>query len=122
MAAQPYELLARFNPDGRVRGVSVRTLTVVDGRTFESDPAPLSGIDDPVFTQFAVTFAAQAVSERDALLAERDALRLQLAAVVGHPDVVAAKKASDIAEAVKSKEDAQRAIVDADKKIAELGE
>lgn len=62
---RPYELLARFNPDGTVAGVSVRTLTTVNGRDFESDPAPLSGADDPVFKSFADQFAASVVTERD---------------------------------------------------------
>ena len=84
MSAKPYELLARFRPDGTVAGVSVRTITTVNGRDFESDPQPLADATDPVFESFAKQFSAAAVSERDAAVAardtavaERDALRTE---------------------------------------------
>lgn len=67
MATRPYELLARFDSAGKVVGVSVKTLTTVDGKEFEGSPTPLSGTDDPAFTAFAEQFAAAVVSERDAL-------------------------------------------------------
>jgi len=69
MTTRPYELLARFTPDGTIAGVSVRTITTVNGRDYESDPAPLSGTTDPAFTAFAEQFAADAVTARDAALA-----------------------------------------------------
>lgn len=64
---RPYELLARFASDGSIAGVSVRTITTVNGRDFESDPQPLGGVTDAAFTTFAEQFAADAVAERDAL-------------------------------------------------------
>lgn len=67
MTTRPYELLARFSPNGSVAGVSVRTITTVNGRDFENDPVPLSGASDPAFTAFASQFAAGAVAERDTL-------------------------------------------------------
>lgn len=69
---RPYELLARFAADGTIAGVSVRTITTVDGRDYESDPAPLSGAEDPAFIAFAEQFAAAAVTARDSAIAERD--------------------------------------------------
>lgn len=70
MTTRPYELLARFAADGAVAGVSVRTITTVSGRDYESDPAPLSGATDPAFTAFAEQFSADAVAARDAALAQ----------------------------------------------------
>jgi hypothetical protein len=90
MTTRPYELLARFAPDGSVAGVSVRTITTVNGRDFESDPEPLSGASDPAFTAFASQFAARAVAERDALQSqvttlttERDTLKTQADTIPG---------------------------------------
>lgn len=87
---RPYELLARFAPSGSVAGVSVRTITTVNGRDFESDPVPLSGVSDPAFVAFASQFAAGAVSERDTLqsqvatlTSERDALQTQADTIPG---------------------------------------
>lgn len=80
MTTRPYELLARFAADGTVAGVSVRTITTVDGRDFESDPQPLSGTDDPSFTSFAEQFAAAAATELARVKAERDELAASLAA------------------------------------------
>ncbi len=83
---RPYELLARFAADGTIAGVSVRTLTTINGRDYESDPQPLSGASDAAFVAFAEQFAAAAVAQRDALLSqvstltvERDALTAQVA-------------------------------------------
>lgn len=70
---KPYELLARFNRDGTVSGVSVRTIETVGGREYESDPVPLAGATDPAFKSFAEMFSAAALAERDAALTERDA-------------------------------------------------
>lgn len=102
MSTTPYELLARFNRDGSVAGVSVRTITTVGDRDFEGDPQPLSGTSDPAFAAFADQFSAAVVAERDAavaaktaaesalaaaesalaaMTAERDALRLELDAI-----------------------------------------
>jgi hypothetical protein len=70
MTTKPYELLARFNADGTVAGISVRTITDVNGRDYESDPIPLSAATDPAFIAFAEQFAANAVTERDLLAAQ----------------------------------------------------
>lgn len=70
MQTRPYELLVRFAPNGTVAGVSVKTLTTVNGREFESDPTPLSGINDPAFAEFAAAFSASVVEQRDALASE----------------------------------------------------
>ncbi len=70
MTTRPYELLARFALDGTVAGVSVRTITTVNGRDYESDPTPLSGATDPAFTSFAEQFAASVVAERDEAVAQ----------------------------------------------------
>lgn len=70
MTTRPYELLARFAPDRTVAGVSVKTITTVGGRDYESDPTPLSGATDPAFVEFAEQFAASVVAERDSLEAQ----------------------------------------------------
>lgn len=84
--SRPYELLARFAADGTIAGVSIRTITTLNGRDYESDPQPLSGASDPEFVAFASQFAAGAVSQRDtlqsqvsALTAERDSLSARVA-------------------------------------------
>lgn len=76
-----YELLARFNTDGTVKGVHVRNKTTVNGRDYEEDPEPLSGTDDPAYAEFVADFSAAVVAERDTLAervttltAERDSL------------------------------------------------
>jgi hypothetical protein len=86
MSTKPYELLARFRPDGTVSGVSVRTITTISGRDYEGDPTPLAGATDPAFTAFAADFAAAAVAERDAAIAERDTARASLATVTAERD------------------------------------
>jgi len=90
MTTRPYELLARFKADGTIAGVSVRTLTTVDGKDYESDPVALSGSSDPAFAAFAAQFAAAAATERDSLqatltarTAERDALQVQADRISG---------------------------------------
>lgn len=70
MTQTPYELLARFATDGTIAGVSVRYLTTINGKVYEGDPQPLSGVDDPAFNDFADQFAAAVVAERDQLAAE----------------------------------------------------
>lgn len=80
MSTTPYELLARFHKNGTIAGVSVRTITTVNGRDFESDPTPLSGANDPAFVAFAGQFAAGAVAERDQLRTEKAELETSLAA------------------------------------------
>jgi hypothetical protein len=87
---KPYELLARFAPNGTVAGVSVRTITTVDGLDFESDPKPLSGATDPAFIAFASQFAAAAVAARDSLQSqvttlagERNSLQTQVDTIPG---------------------------------------
>lgn len=79
MTTRPYELLARFAADGTVAGVSVRTITTVNGRDYESDPAPLSGATDPAFVAFAEQFAADALTARDAALAQVAELTAEVA-------------------------------------------
>ena len=77
MTQRPYELLARFNANGTVAGVSARTITTVDDRDYISDPKPLESVDDPVFAEFAEEFSASATTERDSLKVERDELIVQ---------------------------------------------
>lgn len=91
MSAKPYELLARFRPEGTVAGVSVRTITTVNGRDFESDPQPLADATDPAFTAFAEQFSAKTVAERDAAVAERDTARAALATVTAERDAARAE-------------------------------
>jgi hypothetical protein len=79
MTTTPYELLARFNKNGTIAGVSVRTITTVNGRDYESDPQPLSGASDPAFAAFASQFSAAVVAERNALAADKTALTGTLA-------------------------------------------
>lgn len=86
MTSRPYELLVRFAPDGSIGGASIRTITTVNGRDYESDPLPLSGADDPVFAQFAEAFAAAAVTERDQLRAAKITLETQLETVTSIRD------------------------------------
>lgn len=83
--SRPYELLARFGRDGKVAGVSVRTITTVGARDYESDPQPLAGIADPAFADFASQFSAAAAAECESLraslatiTAERDTLTGQV--------------------------------------------
>jgi|GEM_PF-2613573 len=85
---RPYELLARFAPDGKIGGVSVRTITTVNGREFESDPQPLSGPTDPAFTAFATQFAAAAVTERNAATSQRDSMQTELNARTAERDAL----------------------------------
>jgi hypothetical protein len=74
MTTTPYELLARFATNGTIAGVSIRYLTTVDGKVYEGDPQPLSGVDDPVFNEFADQFSASVVAERDELASQVTAL------------------------------------------------
>jgi hypothetical protein len=78
MSTRPYELLARFNPDGTVAGVSVRTITTVNGRDYESDPMPLAGTGDAAFAAFADQFSAAIVAERDAAIAALQPLQTEI--------------------------------------------
>lgn len=97
MTTRPYELLVRFSQDGTVAGASVRTITTVNGRDYESNPQPLSGASDPAFTAFANQFSAAVVTERDALqtqvtalTSERDVLQSQADTIPGLQSQVAA--------------------------------
>ena len=81
MTTKPYELLARFRADGSIAGVSVRTITTVNGRDYESDPSPLADATDPAFTAFASTFSAAVVAERDALQDQVDSHATEKAAL-----------------------------------------
>jgi hypothetical protein len=80
MTTRPYELLARFGNDGTVAGVSVRTITTINGKEFESDPTPLSGASDPAFVAFAEQFSAAIVAENETLKADKAKLTTDLAA------------------------------------------
>lgn len=82
MTTRPYELLARFAADGTVAGVSVRTITTIDGRDYESDPMPLSGTGDAAFAEFADQFAASVVAERDAAVAALETQRATMQAEI----------------------------------------
>ena len=61
---KPYELLARFRPDGTIGGIHCRTIVTINGKDYENDPVPLSSATDPAFTQFTEVFASKAVEEK----------------------------------------------------------
>lgn len=82
MTQTPYELLARFATNGTITGVSVRYLTTINGRAYEGDPQPLSGVDDPAFAAFAEQFAAAVVAERDQLQTQLAAANARIAALL----------------------------------------
>lgn len=107
--SQPYELLARFRPDGTVAGAHARTLTTVGGRTYESDPVPLADATDPAFTAFASQFSAAAVAERDAAVADLATATASLTSVTAERDAALAQVASLQAEleAIKNPTDTQ---------------
>lgn len=109
MSTKPYELLARFNRDGTVAGVSVRFITTVNGRDFEGDPQPLSGTSDPAFKAFAEQFAAAVVAERDAAVAAKTAAESALATVTAERDAARAEAERLQAEldAIRNPTDAQ---------------
>lgn len=86
MTARPYELLARFSTDGSVAGVSVRTITTVNGRDYESDPVPLSGATDPAFIAFAAAFSAAIVAQRDQLLLDNQSIQSQVDSLTSERD------------------------------------
>lgn len=90
MTTRPYELLARF-ANGLVAGVSVRSITTVNGRDYENDPLPLSGATDPAFVAFAASFSAAIVAQRDELLSEKTALESQLATITSLRDSLQAE-------------------------------
>lgn len=92
---RPYELLARFSADGTVAGVSVKTITTVGGRDYESDPAPLSSATDPAFTTFAEQFSAGAITSRDEAVA---ALETQRAAMQAEIDRLTALVPAPVAD------------------------
>ena len=75
MTTRPDALLARFEADGTVAGVSVRTITTVNGRDYEDDPTALSGATDAAFVEFANQFAAAVVTERDTAVAALETQR-----------------------------------------------
>lgn len=70
--------MTRLKPDGTVAGASIRYVTVVDGRAYESDPEPLAGTNDAAFTAFATQFSAAVVAERDKLAATNATLTAQV--------------------------------------------
>lgn len=86
MTTRPYELLARFAADGTVAGVSVRTITTVNGRDYESDPQPLNGTTDVAFSAFANQFAAAVVAERDIAVSDLSAAKSALSATATERD------------------------------------
>lgn len=95
---RPYELLARFAPDGTISGVSVRTITTVDGRDYESDPIALSGVTDPAFMEFAEQFAASVVAERDTAVAQVATLTAAKTTLEARVEELEAQLASGIDE------------------------
>ena len=68
MTTRPYELLARFGTDGSVAGVSIRTITTIDGKDYESEPRPLAGVTDPEFIAFSSAFSAGVLAEKEAMV------------------------------------------------------
>ena len=94
MTQAPYELLARFNQNGQVAGVSVRYLFAVGGKVVEGDPEPLAGTNDAAFTSFAQQFAAAAVAERDELASEKATLETQVTTLTSERDAALAQAAT----------------------------
>lgn len=78
MSTRPYELLARFDSAGQVAGVSVRTITTLDGKDYEGDPQPLSGATDPAFASFAAAFSASVMAENEAIKTENESLKARI--------------------------------------------
>lgn len=95
---RPYELLARFGSNGTVAGVSVRTITTVNGRDYESDPMPLSGATDPAFVAFAEQFAAAATTERDSLASQVETLAAEKATLTARVAELEAELSSGVDE------------------------
>jgi hypothetical protein len=96
MTTRPYELLARFGRDGKIAGVSIRTITTIDGRDYESDPQPLLGASDPAFVSFAEQFAAATIAENEALKTENAKLTSDLATMTTERDsAITAKTQAD---------------------------
>ncbi len=91
MTTEPYELLVRMTRGTSPGGASVRYLTTLNGREFESDPQPLADATDPVFIAFAAQFSAKTVAERDAAVAERDAAQSALTTVTAERDALRAE-------------------------------
>ncbi len=91
-------MLARFAPNGTVAGVSVRTITTVNGRDFEGDPVPLSGTGDAAFAAFADQFAAAIVAERDTLAAQVNVLTAEKATLQARVSELEAELASGVDE------------------------
>jgi hypothetical protein len=91
---RPYELFARWNPQGHVAGVSVRTITTIDGKDYENDPEPLAGTTDPAFVEFADLFSADVVAERDSLAAAKAELEAQLATLTTERDSLVSQLAA----------------------------
>ena len=105
--SEPYELLVRMPRRTSPGGASIRYLTTVGDREYESDPQPLAGASDPAFKSFAEMFSAKTLTERDAALAERDA------ALAERDEAVAAKTAAETSlAAVTAERDAARAEVE----------
>jgi hypothetical protein len=99
MTISPYELLARFNRDGTIAGVSVRTLTTFDdGTERENNPTPLAGASDPAFVAFASQFSAAVVAERDAIAEDKTNLTAELDAATAERDNALAEVARLTAE------------------------
>ena len=116
MTTRPYELLARFDSTGNVAGVSIKSISNVNGKDYELDPVPLAGTADPAFTAFATEFAAGVVTERDALATDKTKLTTDLASMTAEHDALVAEKASLIAANAKASADTKTA---SDKVLAE---
>ena len=94
MTQAPYELLARFNQNGAVGGVSIRYLFTVGNKVVEGDPEPLAGTTDPAFVAFAEQFSAAAIAERDKLATDKATFETQLTAMTGERDTALAQVAT----------------------------
>lgn len=90
MTTRPYELLARFRSDGTIAGVSIRTITTLNGKDYESDPMPLADATDPAFVAFTEAFSASVAAEVETLRpmqAENETLKARIAELEYAPPV-----------------------------------
>jgi len=88
MTTRPYELLARFDNQGNVAGVSVKSISTINGKDYELDPVPLKDATDPAFVSFASSFSASVVIERDVLATDKTKLTTDLAAMTSSRDAL----------------------------------
>lgn len=120
MTTRPYELLARFAIDGSIAGVSVRTITNVNGRDYESDPSPLSGATDPAFVSFAAAFSASIVAQRDQLLLDKAALETQVMTLTSERDLARDQLAAKVTAFDLLSDDHSAVVIDRDSLSSQL--